>query len=91
MSLDAQESACREYCQSNGLQVVRVFVEQGESAKTADRTQLKEMLAFCVEDRNTGAVVFHKIDRFARNAEDYMQLRRLLVRMGVNRLGVGAY
>jgi len=84
MSLEAQEDACRDYCQSHGLQVVRVFVEQGESAKTANRTQLREMVAFCLSDRNISAVVFHKIDRFARNAEDYMQLRRLLAAIGIS-------
>jgi site-specific DNA recombinase len=83
MSLEAQGAACREYCQSHGLQQVRVFVEQGESAKTANRTQLKELLKFCLEDRHINFVVFYKIDRFSRNNEDYMQLRGLLARVGV--------
>ena len=83
MSLEAQEAACREYCQSHGLQLVRVFVEQGESAKTANRTQLKELVAFCREDRNISVVVVHRVDRFARFAQDHMQLRGLLAAMGV--------
>ena len=83
MSLEAQESACREYCVRTGYSVVRIFVEEGESAKTADRTQLKELLAFCREDRKISVVVVHKIDRFARQAQDHMQLRSLLAAMGV--------
>ena len=83
MSLEAQEAACREYCERNNLEVVRLFVEQGESAKTANRTQLKELLGFCREDRNISVVVVHKLDRFARNAQDHMQMRSLLAAMGV--------
>ena len=83
MSLEAQEAACREYCIRAGYSIVRVFVEEGESAKTANRTQLKELLTFCREDHNIGVVVVHKVDRFARLAQDHMQLRSLLAAMGV--------
>src|ERR1035437_2611665 len=82
LSLEAQEIACREYCQSNGLEVVHVFVEEGESAKTANRTQLKELLKFCREDRNIGVVVIYKVDRFNRSQEHH-QIRALLTAMGV--------
>src|SRR5664279_539030 len=64
MSLEAQEAACREYCIRAGYSIVHVFVEEGESAKTANRTQLKELLKFCREDRNIGVVVIYKVDRF---------------------------
>ena len=46
-SLESQEAACREYARSKGIQVLRTFVEQGESAKFADRTQLLELIDFC--------------------------------------------
>jgi site-specific DNA recombinase len=36
LSLPTQEKACREYCIREGYEVVAVFVEEGESAKTAD-------------------------------------------------------
>jgi hypothetical protein len=35
-SLDGQEKVCREWCRTNGLEVSRVYVERGESAKTAN-------------------------------------------------------
>ncbi len=83
MSLEAQQQACREYCEREGYQVAKVFVEQGESAKTADRTKLKELLMFCREQKNISVVVVHKLDRFARNTQDHMQLRGVLAAMGV--------
>src|SRR5215469_7880386 len=38
LSLPTQEKACTDYCARQGLQVDRVFVEEGESAKSVDRT-----------------------------------------------------
>src|SRR5271166_4523641 len=40
-SLDTQEQVCKDYCARQGWAVLRVFREEGESAKTADRTQLQ--------------------------------------------------
>ena len=42
--LSTQERSCRAYCEREGLAVARVFVEEGESAKTTDRTKLLELL-----------------------------------------------
>src|SRR5207249_445439 len=37
LSLPTQRRACEQYCDRHGLEVVRVFVEEGESAKTTER------------------------------------------------------
>src|SRR5215471_12942727 len=77
-SLAGQKAACLEYCYQRGYTVAKVFVEEGESAKTADRTQLKSLFKYCREERNIKAVIVHKLDRFARNAGDHSQMRTLL-------------
>lgn len=83
-SLNSQEKNCREYCNKNGYEIVRSFVEQGESAKTADRTELQKLLAYCADKKNKiGAVIIYKIDRLSRSTDDYSQLRLLLKRYGV--------
>jgi site-specific DNA recombinase len=82
-SLAGQKAACLDYCERQGYQVAKIFVEEGESAKTADRTKLKEMLKYCREQSNIKAVVVHKLDRFARNAGDHSQMRTLLTGIGV--------
>ena len=46
-SLETQVKACEEHCKNNGWRVLQIFREEGESAKTADRTQLQPMLRFC--------------------------------------------
>ena len=51
-SLDNQEKVCREFSQKDEHSVLRIFREEGESAKTADRTQLQLMMRFCEQHKN---------------------------------------
>jgi site-specific DNA recombinase len=83
-SLTTQERICREYCLKNDYNVAEIFIERGESAKTVERTELQKLLAYCANKKNAvKAVVVYKLDRFARNTDDYSQLRLLLKRYGV--------
>ncbi len=83
-SLITQEKVCREYATKNGFEVAQVFLEQGESAKTADRTELQKLLVYCSDKKQgIGAVIVYKLDRLSRNTDDYSQLRLLLKRYGV--------
>ena len=41
LSLPTQLRACEEYCCREGFEVLARFKEEGESAKTADRTELQ--------------------------------------------------
>src|SRR3984957_20517772 len=50
-SLESQEVARHDYARSKGMHVLKVFVEQGESAKFADRTQLLELVDFCRQNK----------------------------------------
>jgi site-specific DNA recombinase len=83
-SLESQRLACEEYARANKIGVLKVFVEQGESAKFADRTQLMELLEFCRE--KTGKVqvlLVWKVDRFARNVGDHFNIKASLLKYGV--------
>lgn len=83
-SLSTQEKICREYCVRNEYDIAEIFLEQGESAKTADRTELQKLLTYCADKKNrVKAVVIYKLDRLSRNTDDYSQLRLLLKRYGV--------
>lgn len=83
-SLVTQEKHCREYALKNGFDVTEVFIEQGESAKTAQRTELQRLLSFCsIRNHGIRAVIAYKIDRVSRNTDDYSQIRLLLKRYGV--------
>src|SRR5436190_7760474 len=65
-SIPAQREACRRKAAALGALVVEEFVDRGESARTADRSGLKRMLAY-VRENEINYVVVHKIDRLARN------------------------
>ena len=56
LSLPTQLRACEEYCRREGFEIVQRFKEEGESAKTADRTELQRLLAYC--RTNKGKVQF---------------------------------
>lgn len=83
-SLSSQEKVCRDYAKKQGWNVVEIFEEQGESAKTADRTQLLKLLEYC--SRNKGkidALLVYKLDRFARDSSDHHTIRAALSRYGM--------
>ena len=83
-SLVTQEKNCRDYATKHGYEIDHVFIEQGESAKTADRTELQKLFRFCANKKNQVSVVIsYKIDRISRNTDDYSQIRILLKRYGV--------
>ena len=78
-SLDAQEQFCREWCARNGVQVAKVFVEAGASAKSANRPEFQRMFAW-LEDNHSGIshVVCDKWDRFSRSMDDAVTYRMQL-------------
>lgn len=83
-SLSTQQKICFEYAQKHEYDVVETFIEQGESAKTANRPELQRLLAFCADKKKIiRAVIIYKLDRLSRNTDDYSQLRLLLKRYGV--------
>lgn len=91
-SLVTQERLCREYVLKNNFVLDSIFIEQGESAKTADRTELKRLLTYCSNKRNgIKAVVIYKLDRISRNTDDYSQIRLLLKRGGVEIKSITEY
>ena len=85
-SLATQEKSSREFAAKNNFEIAEngIFIERGESAKTANRTELNKLLAFCAQKKNgVSTVIVYKIDRLSRNTDDYSQLRLLLKRYGV--------
>ena len=83
-SLATQERICREYAQKHDYKIIGVYIEQGESAKTTDRPQLKQLMAFCsAKKNNVAAVIAYKIDRISRNVDDYSQIRMFMRRFNV--------
>ena len=84
-SLDQQETACRDYADKNDIIVEKVFREEGESAKTANRTKLLEMLKYSKQNKGKiDYVIFYKVDRLARQAGDHLAIKAALLAVGVH-------
>lgn len=81
-SIPAQRDANRRKADELGARIVREFVDAGESARSADRDGLQEMLAFIAATRVQFCIV-HKLDRLARNRADDVAIHQALLSAGV--------
>lgn len=73
VSLAAQEQKIKEYCSLNGLELLRVEVDDGYSAKTLERPALSRALA-ALDAGEAGAIVVYKLDRLSRSLRDLLSL-----------------
>jgi DNA invertase Pin-like site-specific DNA recombinase len=85
LSLPTPLRACEDYCRREGLDILARFKEEGESAKTADRTELQKLLTFCRTNKGrVHFVVVFNLTRFARDKYDHFALRSLLQSLGIS-------
>jgi len=77
VSLAAQEAKLRAYCELQGLQLMRIYRDEGISAgkPLVERPQGENMLE-ALKDGEAGHVVTLKLDRLFRDAVDCLQRSR---------------
>ncbi|WP_397485481.1 recombinase family protein [Rhodococcus sp. SBT000017] len=80
-SIPAQREACLRKAQSLDAVTVAEFVDAGESARSANRPELKKMLDY-VKAHKIQYVIVHKIDRLARNRVDDVEINLQLTSVG---------
>lgn len=80
-SLDDQDARTKKHISDKGWTLVRAFREEGKSAKTDDRPQLKALLQFCQENE-VDYVVALDMTRLSRNTEAFLRIRRTLAAVG---------
>lgn len=84
LSIAAQLRALREYAAKEGYQVVREYVDEAESGRTADRPQFQRMIAEARRaSRPFQLILVWKYSRFARSREDSAVFKSLLKKHGV--------
>ena len=85
LSLPTQLRACEDYCRRHGYEILERFHEEGESAKTTERTQLQALLKYCrTRKGNVHVVVVYNLTRFAREKYDHFALRAHLQSLGIS-------
>ena len=80
-SLDDQDNRTKQHLAEKGWKHLATFREEGKSAKTDDRPQLKAMLQFCAENE-VDYVVALDMSRVSRDTETYLRIRKGLAAVG---------
>lgn len=82
-SIDAQVRACTEYCRRKGYLVTTIYKDEAKSGtKLAGRDAYRQMLEDVKGDL-FDVIIFHKVDRNARNELDYYLTKAMLNRYNV--------
>ena len=80
-SLDDQNSRTKQHLSEKGWTHLATFREEGYSAKTDDRPQLKAMLQYCAENE-VDYVVALDMSRVSRDTETFLRIRKALAAVG---------
>ncbi len=84
LSVSAQLKALREFATKNQHEVVKQFVDEAESGKTADRPLFREMIAMARRSpKPFDLILVWKYSRFARDRYDSMFYKTMLRKNGV--------
>ena len=86
-SIEAQLRAIREYCEKEGIRILRVFRDDAFSARTDKRPAFQDMFGL-IKESPADFVIVHKLDRFARNRADAAFYRGKLREAGMRLVSV---
>lgn len=82
-SIPAQREANKRKAASLGALIVKEFVDRGESARSANRSELQKMLRYLRETPEIDFCIVHKLDRLARNRADDVEINKAFDEAGV--------
>ncbi len=82
LSIPFQLERCRYHVQGTGGEVVKEFVDAGESARTDKRPEFQKMISGA-RRREFDVILVHKFDRFARNDYDFVTYEKELEDLGI--------
>lgn len=79
-SIDDQLRVCREYCEHEGIEVLKAYTDYALSGKTDQRPEFRRMIAAAPE---SDYVVVYMFDRFSRDRYDSATYKKMLRECGV--------
>ena len=89
LSISAQLRSLREYATKNDYEVVREFVDEAESGKTASRPAFREMISAARRSqRPFDLILVWKYSRFARSREDSIVFKTMLKKNGIRVISI---
>src|SRR5215471_21440694 len=89
LSIAAQLKALRKYALERDWEIRSEFVDEAESARSANRPAFKEMIALARQkQKGFDAILVWKLSRFARNREDSIIYKSLLRKHGISVISI---
>jgi len=89
LSISAQMRAVRDYAAKHGYQVVREYVDEAESGRTAARPAFKDMIALTkTKHPPFEAILVWKMNRFSRSRVDSITYKTLLRNKGIKVISI---
>jgi DNA invertase Pin-like site-specific DNA recombinase len=89
LSISAQLRALREYAERNGYALVREFVDEAESGRTAARPAFREMISLAkTKTAPFNVILVWKLNRFARSRADSITYKTLLRNKGIDVISI---
>lgn len=82
-SIETQRERCHRKAQELEADVVDEYIDYGDSARYANRSQFQALLRRAREQRDLDYVVVYNVSRFARKMEDDVVIATDLERLGV--------
>lgn len=81
--LETQQWACQSWAKRNEYTIERFFVDAAKTGtKTEGRDKLAEMIDYLAKTKESRLVLFYDISRLARNAGDFLKLRKSMEKSG---------
>lgn len=76
-SLANQKEYIEVFCKNNKFNLLKIFRDEGKSAKNTKRPALQEMLSYALNKSNrVNVLAVYKIDRLSRDTSDFLEIKR---------------
>src|SRR4030065_1478624 len=82
LSIPFQIERCRYHARGLGWEIVKEYIDAGESARTDKRHEFQKMIA-AARAKEFDVILVHKFDRFARNDYDFVVYEKELEDLGI--------
>ena len=89
LSISAQMRALRDYAAKHDYEIVREFVDEAESGRTAKRPAFRDMIAMAkLKKPPFQAILVWKLNRFSRSRADSITYKTLLRNKGIDVISI---
>ncbi len=89
LSISSQLKALRKYAQENKHQVMAEFIDEATTGRTSARPEFRGMISMARRpDKPFDAILVYKYSRFARNREDSIVYKAMLIKKGIQVISI---